>query len=137
MTADEQHLWALLRELDGAGDAEFPHSYDHAATRTRFNRLVAAIDDQFACTCTVERDVQEASYHGRITIPVAATASADFITVTVSNFGNLAVVTLGNPMSYDEEETDYLLNPDDHSRITGSLSGLDYTTVPEHLTWAD
>ncbi|MCX4850434.1 hypothetical protein OHB19_34835, partial [Streptomyces sp. NBC_00893] len=84
-----------------------------------------------------ERDVQEASYHGRITIPVAATASADFITVTVSNFGNLAVVTLGNPMSYDEEETDYLLDPDDHSRITGSLSGLDYITVPEHLTWAD
>ncbi|WP_405006938.1 hypothetical protein OHV13_25200 [Kitasatospora purpeofusca] len=127
----------LLRELDGSGDAEFPRGYNHTATRTRFNKLAADINRQFSCTCGVERDVQEASYHGRITLPVAATASADFITIIVSNFGDLAVVTLGNPMSYDKQETEYLLDPADHNRITDILSGLGYITVPEHLTWAD
>ena len=137
MTTDEQHLWALLRELDSSGDAEFPDAYDHAAARTRFNQLVSDIDTQFACVTNVERDAQEASYHGRITIPADATTSADFITIIVSNFGDLATVTLGNPMSYDKEETDYLLDPIDHSQITNILSRLGYITVPEHLTWAD
>jgi hypothetical protein len=137
MTTDEQHLWVHLRELDGSGDAEFPDGYDHAAARTRFNQLVADIDTQFSCISNVERDAQEASYHGRIIIPVDATTSGDFITIIVSNLGDLAVVTLGNPMSYDEEETDYLLDPTGHTRITNILSGLGYITVPEHLTWAD
>ncbi|MER7741308.1 hypothetical protein ABTX34_23770 [Streptomyces sp. NPDC096538] len=137
MTTDQQHLWTLLRKLDTSGDAEFPRNFDRSATRTRFDKLAADIDREFACTCTVERDVQEASYHGRITIPVAATASADFITVIVSNFGDLAIVTLGNPMSYDEEETSYLLDSTDLSRLIGILSELGYVTVPEHLTWAD
>ncbi|WP_058043845.1 hypothetical protein [Streptomyces roseifaciens] len=137
MNADQQHLWTLLRELDESDDAEFPRDYDHATARARFNRLVADIDEQFACTSTVERDVQEASYHGRITIPVAATASADFITIIVSNFGDLAVITLGNPMSYDKEETGYLLDLNDHRRINGVLSGLGYITIPEHLAWAN
>ncbi|MDT0473343.1 hypothetical protein RM863_14525 [Streptomyces sp. DSM 41014] len=137
MTADEQHLWILLRELDRSGNAEFPEGYDHAATRARFDQLVAEIDAQFSCTSKVERDAPEASYHGWIIIPVDATASADFITIIVSNFGDLAVVTLGNPMSYDKEETDYLLDAADHSRITNMLSRLGYITVPEHLSWAD
>ncbi len=137
MTTDQEHLWTLLRELDASGDVEFPRGFNATAARARFNELAADIDREFACTCTVERDVQEASYHGRITIPTAATTSADFITVIVSNFGDLAVVTLGNPMSYDEEETEYLLDSTDLGRITDILSGLGYITVPEHLTWAD
>ena len=136
-TADRQRLWALLRKLDASGDAEFPRNYNPTTTRTRFNKLVADVEGEFACTCVVERDVQDASHHGRITIPVAATASADFITVIVSNFGDLALVTLGNPMSYDEEETEYLFDSTDLGRITGILSELGYIVVPEHLTWAD
>jgi len=137
MTVDQQHLWTILRKLDGSGDAEFPRAYDHAAARARFDKLVADLERQFACTCKVERDAQEASYHGRITIPVTATVSADFVTIIISNFGDLAMVTLGNPMSYDEEETEYLLDPTDLGRITGILGELGYITVPEHLTWAD
>ncbi|MFC9325545.1 hypothetical protein [Kitasatospora sp. NPDC057015] len=137
MTTDEQHLWALLRDLDRSGGAEFPAGYDHAATRRRFDQLVADIDTLFSCVSKVERDAPETSYHGWIIIPVNATVSADFITVIVSNFGDLATVTLGNPVSYDQEETDYPFDSTDHGRITEVLTGLGYITVPEHLAWAD
>ncbi|MFB6583728.1 MULTISPECIES: hypothetical protein [unclassified Streptomyces] len=132
-----QSLWTLLRELDASGDAEFPRDFDRTATRERFGELVARIDAEFGRSCLDEQDVQEAAYHGRIIVPVAATASADFITVLVSNFGDLALITLGNPDSYDEEETEYLLDATDLGRITGILDGLGYRTVPEHLLWAN
>ncbi|MFB6564319.1 hypothetical protein ACFCYH_36455 [Streptomyces sp. NPDC056400] len=74
-----QSLWTLLRELDASGDAEFPRDFDRTATRERFGELVARIDAEFGRSCLDEQDVQEAAYHGRIIVPVAATASADFI----------------------------------------------------------
>ncbi|MFI8390318.1 hypothetical protein [Streptomyces sp. NPDC085540] len=130
-------LWTLLRELDASGDAEFPRGFDRTATRKRFGELVARTDAEFGCSSLHEQDVQEAAYHGRTIIPVGATVSADFITVLVSNFCDLALITLGNPESYDEEETEYLLDPTDLGRTTGILNDLGYLTVPEHLLWAD
>lgn len=42
-------------------------------------------------------------------IPATATHSAEHLTVTISNFGNLAVVTVGTPGSHKQEEERDLL----------------------------
>ena len=75
MPLDDQHIWALLRDLDDPDHMEFPQNYDYAATRARFDQLAARLDQRFRCTCTVDRGVQDASHHGTIVIPITATAS--------------------------------------------------------------
>ncbi|MGW8333129.1 hypothetical protein ACWGLE_35165 [Streptomyces sp. NPDC055897] len=59
----------------------------------------------------------------------------DHITITISNYGNLAAVTLGNPGSYDEEEEHILFETADRHRIDAELEVLGYITVSEHLLW--
>ncbi|MFF9774205.1 hypothetical protein ACF1HJ_11145 [Streptomyces sp. NPDC013978] len=135
MTLDDESAWALLRRLDDPDHMEFPRGYDHAAVRARFDRLAARLDQQFQCTCSVDRYVQDASHHGTITIPHTATASGQHITVTVSNFGNLTAVTLGNPGSYDADEERELFQAPDRHRVDGALEALDYVAISEHLLW--
>ncbi|NEB00336.1 hypothetical protein [Streptomyces sp. SID13726] len=133
MPLDDQRMWALLRELDDPDHMEFPRGYDHTATRARFDRLAAGLDRCFRCACSVDRGVQDASHHGTILVPAAATDSGDHISVTVSNFGDLVAVTLGNPGSYGEEEEDLLLERTDRQRLDAELGALGYVTVSEHL----
>lgn len=135
MTLDDRSAWTLLRRLDDPDHMEFPRSCDHAAVRARFGQLAARLDQQFQCTCTVDRYVQDASHHGTITIPETATASGDHITVTVSNFGNLTAVTLGNPGSYDEDEEREFFQTADRHRVDNELEALGYVTISEHLLW--
>ncbi|MFH9355624.1 hypothetical protein [Kitasatospora sp. NPDC017646] len=136
MPLDDQHVLALLKQLDDPDHMEFPQNYDHAATRTRFDRLAANLDQRFHCTCVVDRGVQDANHHGTIVIPTLASASGDHITITISNYGNLAAVTLGNPGSYDEEEEHILFEAADRRRVGDELEALGYITVSEHLLWA-
>ncbi len=135
MPLDDQHAWALLRALDDPDHMEFPRGYDHTDARARFDRLVSRLDQQFQCTCIVDRGVQDASHHGRIVIPDAATAGGGHITVTISNFRNLATVTLGNPGSYDEEEEREFFQDTDRYRIDDELEALGYIPISEHLLW--
>ncbi|MFF1787062.1 hypothetical protein ACFVX9_11395 [Kitasatospora sp. NPDC058243] len=135
MPLDDQHTWALLRDLDDPDHMEFPRGYDHAATRARFDQLAARLDQRFHCTCSVDRGVQDASQHGTIFVPTTATANDVHITITVSNFGNLVAVTLGNPGSYDEEEENVLFETADRRRIDDELEALGYIAVSEHLLW--
>ncbi|WP_018566773.1 hypothetical protein [Streptomyces sp. PsTaAH-124] len=135
MPLDDQNTWALLRQLDDPQHMEFPHGYDHDATRARFEQLATRLNARFQCTCTVDRQVQDASHHGTIVIPATATDSAEHITVTISNFGNLAVVTLGNPGSYNEEEERELFQATDRLRVEEELESLGYTVISEHLLW--
>lgn len=114
---------------------EFPRGYDHNATRSRFEQLTARLDARFQCACTVDRQVQDASHHGTAVIPATATDSTGHITVTISNFGSLAVVTLGNPGSYNEEEERELFHATDRLRVGEELEVLDYTVISEHLLW--
>jgi hypothetical protein len=130
---DDQHRWALLRQLDDPDHMESPRGYDHAATRAKFDQLAVGLDQRFNCTCVVDRHVQDASHHGTIVIPAAVTDSGEHITVTVSNFGTLAAITLGNPGSYDEEEERELFLSTDRHRVEGELKALDYIDVSEHL----
>jgi hypothetical protein len=97
MPLDDQHTWALLRDLDDLDHLELPRSHDHATDRARFDQLAVRLDQRFHCACTVDRNVQDASRRGTIIIPATATASAEHITITISNFGNLAAVTPGKP----------------------------------------
>lgn len=135
MPLDDQHMWSLLRELDDPDHMEFPRGYDRTATRTRFDQLAARLDQHFHCTCSVDRGVQDASHHGTIRIPATATASGDHITITVSNFGDLVAVTLGNPGSYDQGEENLLFEAADRHRIDGELEALRYVPISEHLLW--
>jgi hypothetical protein len=123
MTLDKQHVWTLLRDLDDPDHMESPHGYDHAATRARFDKLARPLDQRFDCTYSADRDVQDASHHGTIIIPATATASRDHITVTVSNVGKLVAATLGNPGSYDHDETLARRHrPEPHRQRTRPLS---------------
>ncbi|MGW1374410.1 hypothetical protein ACWD6P_09040 [Streptomyces sp. NPDC002446] len=133
MPLDDQPAWALLRELDDPDYMEVPRGYDHTATRARFDQLAARLNQRFQCTCTVDRQVQDASHHGTIVLPATATDSAEHITVAISNFGNLAAVTLGNPGSYDEEEEQELFEDTDRHRVDDELRALGYIPVSEHL----
>jgi hypothetical protein len=135
MPLDDQHSWAALRQLDDPDHMEFPRGYDHAATRAKFDQLAARLDQRFDCACIVDRHVQDASHHGAIVIPAAVTDSRQHITVTVSNFGNLAVISLGNPGSYDEKEEHKLFQSTDRHRVEGELEALGYIIVSEHLLW--
>ncbi|MFJ9775540.1 hypothetical protein ACIRVF_30565 [Kitasatospora sp. NPDC101157] len=137
MPLDDQHIWALLRDLDDPDRMEFPPIYDHAPTRARFDQLAERLDRRFRCTCSVDRGVQDANHHGTIVIPASATASGDHITITVSNYGNLVAVTLGNPGSYDEEEENILFETADRRPIDDELEALGYIAISEHLLWTD
>lgn len=135
MTLDDHRSWSLLRELDDPEFLEFPRGYNNSAARARFNQLADRLDRRFHCASTVDRHVQDASYHGTIVVPASATDSAEHITITVSNFGNLVAVTLGNPGSYDEEEERELFQRGDRIRIDEELQALDYVAISEHLLW--
>ena len=114
---------------------EFPRGHDHAATRSRFDRLAARLEQSFQCTCTVDRGVQDAGHHGTIVIPDAAAAGGERITVTISKFGSVATVTPGDPGSHDEEEERELFQDTDRHRIDEELDVLGYVPVSEHLLW--
>ncbi|ANZ15274.1 hypothetical protein O1L44_04815 [Streptomyces noursei] len=135
MPLGDQHAWELLRALDDPDHMEFPRGYDHTAARARFDHLATRLDQRFQCTCTVDRGVQDASHHGTIVIPDAATASGEHIIVTISNFGNLATLALGSPGSHDEEEAEErepCRNTDRH-RVAEELEALGYIPISEHL----
>lgn len=135
MPLDDQRAWKLLRQLDDPDRLEVPRGYDHTATRARFVQLASRLDERFHCACTVDRNVEDASHHGTIVIPQSATGSAEHITVTVSNFGNLAVVTLGNPGSYDDDEERALFQAPDRCRVEHELGALGYGVLSEHMLW--
>ncbi|WHT16668.1 hypothetical protein N8J89_26460 [Crossiella sp. CA-258035] len=131
MFLDEQRTWALLRELD---TAEHPRDYNSTANRGRFEQLVTRVEASFG-HCSVEREAQWVPHHGTIVIPAEATASTEHLTLTVSNFGSLVAVTLGNPGSHDQEEEDVLFEQADRDRIGAALAALGYHAISEHLLW--
>jgi hypothetical protein len=135
MPIDDQRGWALLRRLDDPAHLEFPPGYDEAATRARFHRLVARLNEKFGCTCGVDRVVQDASYHGTITIPPAATACGQHVTVTISNFGGLAAVTSGVPGAPTGGAGNEPFRTVDRPRVEGELEALDYVSISENLLW--
>jgi hypothetical protein len=89
----------------------------------------------FGCRCDVDGHVEDASFHGRIDIPAAATTTGQRLVIVISNFGGLAVLAVENPGVWDDEEAARLLRRDDASRIREALDDLGYTLVPEGQLW--
>jgi hypothetical protein len=128
-------LWDLLRSLDDPEHLDFPAGFNRDETGDRFGQLVDRLDTAFSCACEADGHVQDASYHGRIEIPAAATATGTRLVIVVSNFGGLAVVAADNPGVWTQEEFTELLHPDDAQRIYTALDDLGYTVVPEEPLW--
>ncbi|WP_067812907.1 hypothetical protein [Actinomadura kijaniata] len=133
MTVSDDAWWELLHELDDPDHMEFPAIYDHTEVRARFNKVVAKLDTAFGCRCHVDRNIQDASFHGDIGVPATHTAGGERITIRISNFGNLAVYSPENIRSYTDAEKRQLLPAEDLDRIEDTLTGLDYRVVPEDL----
>ncbi|WP_156365786.1 hypothetical protein [Nocardiopsis sp. NRRL B-16309] len=55
------------------------------------------------------------------------------ITVTISNFGNLAAVTSGRPGTPEGEEGDEVFQTVDRPRVEDELEALGYVSVSENL----
>jgi hypothetical protein len=129
----EQEQWALLRELDDPRHHGSSPGFARRAARAKAEGLVVLLEEAFDCRVEADSDVQDASYHARVVIPAEATRSGEFLTVTISNFGEMAAPALGNPDSYSAEEVQLLFHPDDRARIEGALRELGYVVVSEVL----
>ncbi|MFC6015657.1 hypothetical protein ACFP2T_05580 [Plantactinospora solaniradicis] len=135
MLADDTLLWRLLRFLDHADCLEVPANYQHRRTMARFNQLAQRLDRDFGRQCEVDRQVQDASFHGRIDIPATATGTLRRLVIVISNFGNLAVIAVDNPGVWTDKEAAQLLHPEDDTRIRRALADLTYTLIPEEPLW--
>lgn len=127
---------ALLRELDDPEWQEWPRGYDRIATGARFGRLVARFEEDFAASCPNNRDEQDSSEYGRVTVPAAATVRGTRIVVCVSKFGTLAVVCADNPGAFlgtDEAVAEGELDAADLARVRQALTALGYSVVSEEL----
>lgn len=128
-------LWELLHQLDDPVHLEKPQGFDWEAARRQFDGLVFRLNAAFGTACGADRGVQDATYHAQVIVPAAATATGQNLVVRVSNFGNLAVLALGNPGTYGQEEFDALVHEIDLARISKSLDAGKYLLIPEAPLW--
>lgn len=137
MITDKGELWSLLRSLDDPNHLEHPVGFDVVETRDRFDHLVDRLDAEFDCTCLADRHVEDASLHARVDVPAEATITGRPLVVCVSNFGDLAVVSISNPGAWSQAEFEDRLAPQDAERVYGALDALEYVVVPEEPLWED
>ncbi|MFE7278533.1 hypothetical protein [Streptomyces sp. NPDC057623] len=140
MTEREADLVALLRELDDPEWLEWPRDYDRGATGALFEDLVSRLEDDFATRCATERDAQDSSEYGRVTVPADATACGTRVVVCVSKFGLLALVCADNPGAFigtGEAQAEGELNAVDLGKVNRALVDLGYAIVPEELLECD
>ena len=130
---NDDEVRALLRELDDPRHLEWPRCYRRRAARARFDSLVEALGRAFECSTDVDGNVQDAGLHGSIRIPAEATDSDENIIIAISNFGNLAAVTLGGQGAHSDDELAVLFDENDQVRVQAALDGLGYVAVPERL----
>ena len=135
MPIDEHDLWQLLRHADDPNHLEYPADHDHRGSRNRFDQLARRLDLDFGCEVDVDRDIHDASMHGRITVPARATAAGRPLVVVVSNFAELAVLAISNPGMWTAAQTARLLHPDDADRMYAALGDLGYVLIPEEPLW--
>ncbi|MGW6159549.1 hypothetical protein ACWFRM_41630 [Streptomyces sp. NPDC055144] len=136
MTKHEADLVALLGELDDPEWLERPRHYDRGETGTLFNGLVARLEDDFATSCVSERDTQDSSEYGRVTVPADVTVCGTRIVVCVSKFGSLALVCADNPGAFlgtGEAQAEGELDAADLEKVNAALADLGYAIVPEEL----
>ncbi|MCL7377659.1 hypothetical protein [Streptomyces sp. 35G-GA-8] len=136
----KEDLVSLLRELDDPEWLEWPRSYNRGEIGALFNVLVARLEDDFAAPCVSERDTQDSSEYGRVTVPADATVCGTRIVVCVSKFGSLALVCADNPGAFlgtGEAQAEGELDAADLDKVMGTLADLGYAVVPEELLECD
>jgi hypothetical protein len=140
VTEREADLLALLREVDDPEWLEWPRDYDRAQAGVLFDGLVARLEDGFSARCATERDAQDSSEYGRVTVPADATVCGTRIVVCVSKFGSLAVICADNPGTFlgtEEAQAEGELDPEDLGKVDRALADLGYAVVPEELLESD
>ena len=137
MIVEGDRLWDLLRSLDDPAHLEFPADFNWDETKNRFRQLVDRLNTAFSCAREADSNLQDVSYHNRVEIPAAVTATGRPLWVVVSNFGGLAVVVSDISWWQTQEEFTKQLHPDDAQRIYTALDDLGYTVVPEEPLWED
>ena len=132
---DSTELRALLAAHDDPEYPERPADYDDSSEQRRLDELVAALDYAFACRCEVDRQVQDAAFHGEVVVPQRATRSGQLLVVRLSNFGRMAACSVGSPGAYDQAETEALVAAPDAQRIRAALLATGYRLVPDDPLW--
>lgn len=140
VTVRESDLLALLRELDDPEWLEWPRGYDPGQTGALFDRLAAQLEEDFGAPCVDERDTQDSSEYGRVTVPAGATVCGTRIVVCISKFGSLALVCADNPGAFlgtEDAQAEGVLDTADLGKVNQALAGLGYAIVPEELIERD
>ncbi|MET9059249.1 hypothetical protein [Streptomyces antibioticus] len=136
MKDHEATLLALLAELDDPERLERPRGYDRVATGALFGDLVTRLDRDFTTSCASERDTQDSSEYGRVTVPADATVCGTRIVVCVSKFGSLALICSDNPGAFlgtADAQAEGELDAADLAKVHRALIDLGYVVVPEEL----
>jgi len=136
MAESEPDLMTLLRQLDDPEGLERPTGYNSGETAVPFGRLVSALEGDFGTSCTAERDTQDSSEYGRVTVPAEATVCGTRIVVCVSKFGSLALVSADNPGAFfgtEDARAAGDLDAGDLAKVEQALIDLGYVVVPEEL----
>ncbi|SEB96614.1 hypothetical protein SAMN05216532_0046 [Streptomyces sp. 2231.1] len=136
---DDAQVLDLLHTLDrlAAPDhLEFPEGFDHPSARARASRLKSRLDEDFGQACTLDDQIQDASYYFKITVPAEATEAQVLMGVRLSNYGNLAVVTTPLPDSHDDLDhavRSGAVSEADRRLIEAALTECGYTSIPPRL----
>jgi hypothetical protein len=120
----------LLRSLDDPDHIQFPADHDQVRAAARFRQLATRLRDTFGDGGEIL--AEDATFLGELTVPSLATAGGRRIDISISNFGDLAIVSPYVPDALlDDAGIEALLHPLDASRVFGVLDDLGYVVIPQ------
>ncbi|MBO1419930.1 hypothetical protein [Streptomyces sp. FH025] len=136
---EDQQARELLNKADreqGPDHLEFPDSFDHPRAKAMLGELARHLDGAFSQPCAMDDHIQDASYHALVHIPGEATETGVGIGIRLSNFGDLAVITVEGPGVHDDLDDAVAkgaLAEADRRRVEAAVRGAGYALVPERL----
>ncbi|WP_199486607.1 hypothetical protein [Actinomadura logoneensis] len=136
MAKDETDLMALLRQLDDPEWLEWPSDYSHGKAAASLKSLASRLEKAFGTHCPVEGNNQDSSEYGRVEVPATATVCGTKITVCVSKFEPLALVTADNPGAYlglGEAQALGDLDGRDLATVQRAVHDAGFIAMPEEL----
>ncbi|MEU9399228.1 hypothetical protein [Streptomyces sp. SID4985] len=131
---DDARITALLHTLDrlpGPDHLEFPDGFDLARAKTRAIRLKDHLTRDFGHPCRLDDQNQDASYYCEVDVPGEATGAGVPLVLRLSNFGDLAAVTVPGPLGQESPEGAVAAEP--LRMADTALRDLGYTPVPVRL----
>lgn len=122
---NDEELLALMRSFDDPVYTEAPPTFDRVRAERKFAALVGEILLEFGLVgrCETGVYIQDASFHGSISVPFGSGRGQPLPKILVSNFGDLATV-------FDEGG---ILTTKTLAEVVAVLEDSGYTYVPERL----